>query len=44
MKFRLQKWMTTLCSLCLFCSTVAHWKGISIFLFGESPYPENPDK
>ncbi len=43
MKYRLQKWMTALCSLALAFGSYAHWDGISVFLFGETAYPENPD-
>lgn len=43
MKKNLQSLAIKLCTLCLFCSGAVHWKGISLFLFGEREFPKESD-
>lgn len=43
MKRNLQSLAIKLCSLCLVCSGVFHWDGVSLFLFGEQEFPKESD-
>ncbi len=43
MKTKLAPLMVKACSFCLACSGIFHWKGISIFLFGEQKFPDPAD-
>ncbi len=42
---RLSKvWLGNLCVMCMLLAGHMHWGKISLLLFGEQPYPQEPEK
>ena len=43
MKYRLPGLLSKACSMCLALTGILYWDKMSILLFGEPKFPENPD-
>jgi len=44
MKLKMTSYLFKVCNLCIALAGFMHWTKISLWLFGEYPYPENNAK